>query len=394
MTDLERAKLIPVSGNNDTPDLNNAIDVQFNPVSLKVNLANTLKPPQGQGSSRATQFVDKSSSSLAVELVFDTSYIPAGSSAETAQGGGTRNRIEQGSDVRQQTRKIAEKFMKPVEAGGRMQAPSRVLFQWGAFEFVGIVQSYDETLDFFSPKGRPLRATVALKLNEDRYQFRSNDSDALAAENGPRLSFTGAGRGATPDDPGAPTPAQGARPVPGSSQDGTGSWRENALFNGVETPRAPEIPLLALPGIHLGDGLSLGGSTSLTIAGGNSSRSTSTAGAATPPAGEGVTPPFRFGQSSQLGTGIPGAFPLQPGQPGGPPTAAQLQQGSQRLRPASSETRPETPGSPATRTGPAGLAAGSSTPAEATGSTRPLSRRGPTVSARLNRNPDPGVGFD
>ena len=43
MSELERAKLIPVSGNNDTPDLENAIDVQFNPISLKVTLSNTLK---------------------------------------------------------------------------------------------------------------------------------------------------------------------------------------------------------------------------------------------------------------------------------------------------------------------------------------------------------------
>ena len=75
MSDLERAKLIPVSGTNNTPDMDNAVDVQFNPVTLRVNLSNTLKANQSQGNSRAAQFVDKSSSTLTVELIFDTTYI-------------------------------------------------------------------------------------------------------------------------------------------------------------------------------------------------------------------------------------------------------------------------------------------------------------------------------
>lgn len=427
MSDLERAKLIPVSGNEDTPDLNSAIDVQFNPVTLKVNLSNTLKPNTGQGNSRATQFVDKSSSTLTVELVFDTTYIEAAASgAGSAQGSGSNsggqngsNRIEQGSDVRQQTKKIAEKFLKPVESGSQMQAPSRVLFQWGTFEFVGIVQSYDETLDFFSPQGRPLRATVALKLAEDRYQFRSNDQATQAAQQAPALSFTGSGSG---NGSGAGD-SQSVSPVPGGSS-GAGNWRDNAMFNGIETPRLPSVAALALPSVSLsaGAGFGISGGVSVglnagvnvsvgagvnagvnisvstganagatgsagTAAGGKSSAGDSAPGSASTTvnaAANTPAPPFRFGNSTALGTGVPGAFSPNPKSG---LQAGSLQQGSQRLR---VDTTPVARGSQNTAT--SGTAPLTSNPRQTSTTARP--QRNVSVQSLLTPTPDSGVGFD
>jgi hypothetical protein len=243
-----------------------------------------------------------------------------------------------------------------VESGDKLQAPGRVLFQWGSFEFIGMVQSYDETLDFFSPKGRPLRATVALKLSEDRYQFRDNDSDALAAQQTPELAFTG--NGAAPDgDPGngAPPPNQNSSPVPGGS-DGAGSWRDNAMFNGIESPRLPSATTLALPSVSLGatggfgisGGAGIGLSTGVSISGGigaslslglnsGSSRSStggpagssSPAGSAARPEPAPVAPAFKYGNSSALGTGVPGAFHANPK---ASLKASNLQLGSVQLR--------------------------------------------------------------
>lgn len=417
MSELERAKLIPVSGNNDTPDMNNAIDVQFNPVTLKVNLANTLKANQSQGNSRAAQFVDKSSSTLTVELIFDTTYIepPSGDAASST----SNSAIEQGSDVRLQTKKIAEQFMKPIESGGKMQAPSRVLFQWGSFEFVGMVQSYDETLDFFSPKGRPLRATLSLKLSEDRFQFRSNDSDALAAEQSPSLSFTGNGAAADSGaGNGAPAPNQDTNPVPGSSNDGPGSWRDNAMFNGIESPRLPAVTALALPSVSLqagagfgisggagiGVGVGAGFSAGLGISGGVSAsvsasatlaasgttgrsaasgsagataKTTSGAPSAVTPA---VTPAFKYGNSSALGTNVPGAFNPQRKTS---LTAAGLQQGSLQLR------QP-----PLTPSASGGSKPDRTAPPSDPGKPAPRRARGVSVIALLKQAPDDGVGFD
>lgn len=418
MSDLERAKLIPVSGTNDTPDLQNAVDVQFNPVTLKVSLSNTLKANTGNSNSRATQFVDKSSSTLTVELVFDTTYIEAASSASpsgeqssSASQSSSRNPIEQGSDVRLQTRKIADKFIKPVESGNKMQAPSRVLFQWGSFEFIGMVSSYDETLDFFSPKGRPLRATVALKLNEDRYQFRSNDDADKDMAQTPTAAFTGNGA----DDPGggsdagngAGAPNQSVSPVPGGS-DGPGSWRDNAMFNGIESPRLPSASTLALPGVSLGAsagfgisggigisggvdvrvsthvnlGASMGVSTALGNGAGGSDRAGSTASAAASTAQPAPAPAFKYGNSGVLGTGVPGAFSPRPA---ATLKASALQAGALTLR------------APATAPSASGQSvAGTPAGAPPRQTSRPERRQptGVSVTQLLKSVADDGVGFD
>jgi hypothetical protein len=269
MANPERGKLIPVSGNNNTPDMENAVDVQFNPVSLKVTLSNTLKENQRGGNSRASQFVDKSSSTLAVELLFDTTYIDAGE-------GEAHNTIEQGSDVRDQTKKIAERFIQPVEAGEQMEAPKRCLFQWGSFEFVGMVENYEETLDYFSKEGRPLRAKVVLRLKEDRYQFRQRSDGVTAAQQDtPTLSPTGNSDDGT---------SQNSNPVPGGSK-GSNNWRDTALYNGIENPRLPSASLLAVPKVGLGASINVGVRGSVS----------------TPPS-------FSFGASANLGTKIEGAF--------------------------------------------------------------------------------------
>ncbi len=267
----EHARLIPVSGEADTPDMAAAIEVQFNPASLKLALANTLKESESGGSSRAAQFVDKSSSTLSVELVFDTTWIDESVAdlyrQRAAAEGLNLEPVNSGSDVRKLTGRIAERFIKPVGEGEQMQAPQRCLFQWGAFEFLGMVQSFDETLDFFSPEGQPLRATVALKLSESRYQFRSREL-ALAERDTPRFTTTG---GTNPESPAVPFAG------PGKGAAAQRDWRSTALFNGVESPRQPSLERVAVPGVSVN-------------------------------AAAGMGTGFSFGASSAVGTGIQGAF--------------------------------------------------------------------------------------
>lgn len=270
MIQPEHARLIPVDGEADTPDVSAAIEVQFNPATLKVSLSNSLKESEKGDSGRAAQFVDKSSSTLSVELVFDTTWVDEASAEiyrERADAAGLQlEAVAAGSDVRQLTGRIAERFIKTVGEGESLQAPQRCLFQWGAFEFLGMVQSFDETLDYFSPEGQPLRATVALKLAESRYQYRSREL-AAAKRDTPR--FTSAG-GVDPASPAAPFAG------PGSGAAAQRDWRSTALFNGLESPRVAAGVALAVPQVS--------------------------ASAAAGPAG------FRFGASTGLGTGIQGAF--------------------------------------------------------------------------------------
>lgn len=411
MIAIERGKLIPVSGDNDSPELENAVDVQFNPASLKVSLSNTLKENARNGNSRSAQFVDKSSSNLTIELVFDTTFIDSantGGGDQAASSAGSNSRsapaIEQGSDVRLQTKKIADTFIKPVAEGDKLKAPKRCLFQWGAFEFLGLVQSFDETLDFFSPEGRPLRATVALKLSEDRYQFRNRDVEQ-AARNTPSLSSTGAG------------------PVPGGSGDGAGNWRDTSMFNGIEAPRMPSLSALAVPKLSIDASLGISGGAGfgvgagVDIAGGvsfNVSASVSaTAGVGGGLAGGGATvggsaankgsakaakqpvpppsPAFKFGHSGSLGTGIEGAF--SPVAKHATLNASALQTGSVPLRAGAG---------PSGGGGPVGQAAAISggrplsTAAVNQASSETAGRKssGVSVAGLLKAAADNGVGFD
>ncbi|MCU0834359.1 MAG: hypothetical protein MUC77_07975 [Chromatiaceae bacterium] len=262
MTEPTRAKLFPVEGPADRGDPANAIDVQFNPMTLKVALSNSLKASEGSENGSAAQFVDKSTSTLTVELLFDTSI--------------------EDSDVRLKTKAIAEAFMKPVESGDQQLAPKRCLFQWGAFEFVGMMASYDETLDFFSPEGTPLRATLAIKLNEDRYQFRQSAARKSARE-------TPTFGGAAADS--APAANKGA----GRDER---AWRDTALYNGQESPRQSAPGGLAVPGLTATAAVGMQAEVGLGVGGGPTAA----------PKPDIAAPGFSYGASATLGTMIPGAF--------------------------------------------------------------------------------------
>lgn len=152
-TDPLRATFTPQSG----PAAGQTIPVHFNPEKLQIDISNTLED-KGQGKDKK-QYVTKSSAKLAMELLFDSTG--------------------DGSDVRLETGRIA-KLMEPGKQDGNQGAPpSVVLFEWGAFKFQGLIESYKETLDFFSSNGVPLRASVSVTLaNQDKVFERLNKGDS------------------------------------------------------------------------------------------------------------------------------------------------------------------------------------------------------------------------
>jgi hypothetical protein len=225
--DITRAKLIPMNGDNPESDESQHIDVQFNPATLRVTLSNTLKADNNGNSENtsAAQYVDKSESSLTVELVFDTSV--------------KREGVAANSDVREQTKRIAETFMKPQNPDSdRPGAPKRCRLQWGRFQFTGLVSSYTETLDFFAPEGIPLRATLALTLKEDRYQFETNQS-AAAAGTRHNPSFTPSG------------PGMNASDISLKAGLGAANWRVIADMNDLENPRVTPSGSVMVPGANI-----------------------------------------------------------------------------------------------------------------------------------------------
>src|SRR5829696_4321081 len=130
--------------------------VQFNPETLKVSFANQIATPSGAGDQSGTparQFVGAGTTKLTLVLWFDvTQPMPPGEEAV--------------NDVRKLTQKVAY-FITPTKEGNKFVPPS-VRFLWGSFQFDGLMESLEENLEFFSSEGRPLRASMALNLTQQK----------------------------------------------------------------------------------------------------------------------------------------------------------------------------------------------------------------------------------
>lgn len=230
---------------------NNAIAVQFNPASLKVSLANTLNENDNDNGSSAAQYINKSSSTLKVDLIFDTTdhYFRRDSQRKgNANAQADLNTI----DVRLKIKQIAHKFMFSEDVGDENSTPQRCFFIWGTFSFIGIMETLDETLDFFSPEGIPLRATVSIKLTESRFAYQNEAQDPRAApgkvkpSNGP-IDNTVKQSGGSAGSPKSKQPGKAA-----------------AFYNGVESPRLPSQDNLTIPNPAAAQDLAASASASLS----------------------------------------------------------------------------------------------------------------------------------
>lgn len=227
MSALERAELIEL--NEDLTDIRSGgkqVRVQFNPETLKVSFSTQTATPSrtasdgGSGGGQARtgdqaagtagrQYLGAGSTKLALSLWFDCT---AATEPEF-----------QVDDVRRLTQAVV--YFLIAQASSRDQnnfVPPGVRFKWGCFEFDGIVNSLDESLEFFSSEGRPLRAQMSVGLSQQRI---------LVQKFGP---------------PGAPrTP--GTRPLAQASRGATlqsiadaagrGDWQAVASANNIENPR-------------------------------------------------------------------------------------------------------------------------------------------------------------
>jgi hypothetical protein len=211
------------------------VQVQFNPETLKVSFANQVVQPQGGGDQRgqqARQFVGAGTTKLTLQLWFDVTARPLPPGKESI------------SDVRELTKEVAY-FITPKpndQAGGGApkggggaagqpppMIPPAVRFIWGSFQFDGMMDSLEETLEFWSGDGRPLRASLGLALSQQKITFAFSDK----ARGG-----SGPGAPSTPGtSPLAQAPAgatlQGLAVGAGVGAD----WQSIAAANGIENPR-------------------------------------------------------------------------------------------------------------------------------------------------------------
>lgn len=142
------------------------VTVHFNPASLVYSVENSVA--QQSGGPKKVQYVAQFSGKLTMDLQFDTT--------------------DTGSDVRIATNQVAL-FMQasanataaaqnaaPPSANGNSsgpppKAPPVLMFQWGTYQFQGIMDSFKETIDFFSADGVALRALVSIGLSRQDQVF-------------------------------------------------------------------------------------------------------------------------------------------------------------------------------------------------------------------------------
>lgn len=215
---LLKAKLREIAWgeNQQARELQHEVEVQFNPESLKVSFANQ-KAGGDQRGGAATQYVGTGTTKLSFDLWFDVTAPEPDVQSET--------------DVRRLTQKVVY-FITPKQTRQRDKyiAPG-VRFSWGSFLFDGTMESVNETLEYFSEDGRPLRAQLSVSLTQQKIQFQFGQQ-------------AGAGLGTTP--------APGTRPLQAARQGDTvqsmagdngrqEKWQADALRNGIENPRRPQL---------------------------------------------------------------------------------------------------------------------------------------------------------
>jgi len=204
------------------------VTVQFNPDSLKLAFANQIQnnnPSSSASSGGGTgggssdqasgtsgrQFVGAGTTKLTVQLWFD------------ANAGADGDRVD---DVRRLTQQVIHFITpKPLESDRTKFVPPGLRFSWGSFVFDGLVDSIEETIEFFSPEGKPLRASIAMGMSQQTILVASFGDSA-------RPPGTPRGPGVSPL-----TLAAAGSTLQGLAAAAGGDWQNIAAANGVENPR-------------------------------------------------------------------------------------------------------------------------------------------------------------
>ena len=220
MSELARALLYELKSNGKSEKtIGRTAVVQFNPETLKVSYANQLAGKddkktnsQSDGTSGA-QYVGAGSTKLSLQLWFDiTAPMPPGKQTV--------------NDVRRLTQQVTELMNPgPATAKDNFIAPE-VCFEWGSFKFSGIIDSLEESIEYFSDTGVPLRASMSLSM--------SQQSILVAKFNDQSLGFNRPSPGAN-----ALTQAQAGNTLQGlaAASGKDNNWQGIAAANGIENPR-------------------------------------------------------------------------------------------------------------------------------------------------------------
>jgi hypothetical protein len=264
---LEIATFKALTGPSTTP-----VKVHFNPASLQYSVSNQADPNKRDRNADGLQYVSQAIAKLTMDLVFDTT-VP-----NEAVG------VSGGEDVRTFTDQMA-KLMEPFEDGGG-KVPPRVEFGWGVYRFVGIVEQYKETLDFFAAGGVPLRASINLTLAAQNAVFESNKNPSASVDGNltpePAIVPNTGGPAGAANALGDPRAARAIAAANGSASLRFGGSVSLAIGASVSlgAPAAFAVGGGAGIGLGLGGGIGIGAGASAGIGIGGSAGISATAGAA------------------------------------------------------------------------------------------------------------------
>jgi len=236
------------------------LPVHFNPMSLVYSVENSVS--QQSSGPKKTQYVAQFSGKLTMDLQFDTT--------------------DTGSDVRTYTNQVAL-FMQatgnasaaaqnaaPPSANGAPsgpppKAPPVLQFQWGSYIFQGIMDSFKETIDFFSADGVALRALVSIGLSRQDQVFSdgslagTDTSGSVVPTSSSDSALSAATRGGDPS---------------AARQLGTDNGLESLRFTAGASLQVnagvqlnPPAAFVTAPSVSAGAGLSLGLSAGVSVGG-------------------------------------------------------------------------------------------------------------------------------
>jgi hypothetical protein len=198
MATLKKATLQEISADAGARPIGDPIEVQFNPASLKLDLANKVEGGDSRGRQKR-QYLGKTSTTLSFDLHFDT-----------ADQGTTDEPVS----VRRLTAQV-ERFVLPKGSGNTKQSPPKCRFHWDELVIDGIIESVSLDFELFASNGTPLRAkvTVAIKEQDAKYELLQAGPGANQMSNATEPGATGTGPGST----GGPPPDSSAPALDGES---------------------------------------------------------------------------------------------------------------------------------------------------------------------------------
>jgi len=239
------------------------LTVHFNPTSLVYSVENSVS--QQSGNPKKAQYVAQFSGKLTMDLQFDTT--------------------DNGSDVRTYTNQVALFMQASANASAAAQnaappsansgsssgpppkAPPVLQFQWGTYIFQGIMDSFKETIDFFSADGVALRALVSIGLSRQDQVFDEGanlsgptSAGSLVPTSSSDSALSAATRGGDPN---------AARQL--GADNGLDSLRFTGgaplQVSGGGVQLNPPAAFVTPPSISAGAGLSLGLSAGVSVGG-------------------------------------------------------------------------------------------------------------------------------